>query len=110
MIKNKFYWLLTFSMFIINMAKSQESKLNVFAMDRNALEINKAKLKMNDPKLLPSYKKLLSEADEALAVKELYTVMEKKQTPPSGDMHDYMTIAIYFWPDPSKPDRNGLFE
>ena len=86
------------------MAKSQESKLNVFAMDRNALEINKAKLKKNDPKLLPSYKKLLSVADEALAVKELYTVMEKKQTPPSGDMHDYMTIAIYFWPDPKKPD------
>ena len=91
-------------MLFINMAKSQESKLNVFTMDRNALEINKAKLKKNDPKLLPSYKKLLSVADEALAVKELYTVMEKKQIPPSGDMHDYMTIAIYFWPDPKKPD------
>ncbi len=86
------------------MAKSQESKLNVFAMDRNALEINKTKVKQNDPRLLPSYKKLLSVADEALAVKELYTVMEKKQIPPSGDMHDYMTIAIYFWPDPKKPD------
>lgn len=93
-------------MLCINMAKSQESKLNVFTMDRNALEINKAKLKQNDPKLLPSYEKLLSVADEALAVKELYTVMEKKQIPPSGDMHDYMTIAIYFWPDPKKP--NGL--
>jgi len=104
MIKNKFYWLFTFSMLFINLAKSQESKLNVFAMDRNALEINKAKLKQNDPKLLPSYKKMLSVADEALAVKELYTVMEKKQIPPSGDMHDYMTIAIYFWPDPKKPD------
>ena len=104
MIKNKSYWLFIISMLFINMAKSQESKLNVFTMDRNALEINKAKLKKNDPKLLPSYKKLLSVADEALAVKELYTVMEKKQIPPSGDMHDYMTIAIYFWPDPKKPD------
>ena len=104
MIKNKFYWLLTISMLCINMVKSQESKLNVFTMDRNALEINKAKLKKNDPKLLPSYKKLLSVADEALAVKDLYTVMEKKQIPPSGDMHDYMTIAIYFWPDPKKSD------
>ena len=106
MIKYKFHWLFLISMLCINMAKSQESKLNVFTMDRNALEINKAKLKKNDPKLLPSYEKLLSVADEALAVKELYTVMEKKQTPPSGDMHDYMTIAIYFWPDPKKP--NGL--
>ncbi len=91
-------------MLFINIAKSQESKLNVFTMDRNALEINKAKIKNNDPKLLPSYEKLLSVADEALAVKELYTVMEKKQIPPSGDMHDYMTIAIYFWPDPKKAD------
>lgn len=91
-------------MLCINMVKSQESKLNVFTMDRNALEINKAKLKNNDPKLLPSYEKLLSVADEALAMKELYTVMEKKQIPPSGDMHDYMTIAIYFWPDPKKAD------
>lgn len=104
MIKNKFYWLFIISMLFINIAKSQESKLNVFTMDRNALEINKAKIKNNDPKLLPSYEKLLSVADEALAVKELYTVMEKKQIPPSGDMHDYMTIAIYFWPDPKKAD------
>jgi hypothetical protein len=104
MIKYKFNWLFLISMLCINMAKSQESKLNVFTMDRNALEINKAKIKNNDPKLLPSYEKLLNVADEVLAVKELYTVMEKKQIPPSGDMHDYMTIAIYFWPDPKKPD------
>lgn len=30
--------------------------------------------------------------------------MHKKQMPPSGDKHDYMSQAPYWWPDPSKPD------
>lgn len=34
------------------------------------------------------------------------SVMQKDGIPPSGNKHDYMSIAPYFWPDPSKP--NGL--
>ena len=30
--------------------------------------------------------------------------MEKKHLPPSGNKHDYMSLAPYHWPDPSKPD------
>ncbi len=30
--------------------------------------------------------------------------MDKTDTPPSGDKHDYMSIGPYWWPDPSKPD------
>jgi amidase len=33
-----------------------------------------------------------------------FTVMAKAQVPPSGDKHDYMSLARYFWPDPKKPD------
>jgi len=33
-----------------------------------------------------------------------FTVMAKPQVPPSGDKHDYMSLARYFWPDPKKPD------
>ncbi len=32
------------------------------------------------------------------------SVMDKGVTPPSGDKHDYMSQAPYWWPDPSKPD------
>jgi len=35
-----------------------------------------------------------------------FSVMQKTVAPPSGDKHDYMSQAPYFWPDPSKP--NGL--
>jgi hypothetical protein len=30
--------------------------------------------------------------------------MDKKLIADSGDKHDYMSIAPYFWPDPAKPD------
>ncbi len=35
-----------------------------------------------------------------------FSVMQKQQTPPSGDKHDYMSQAPYFWPNPNTP--NGL--
>ena len=81
----------------------QNKDLNVFVKDRNALVINKAKLKSGNQNLIPAFNKLVKDAD-ALLSKVPTSVMEKKQTPPSGDMHDYMSLAIYFWPDPSKSD------
>ena len=35
-----------------------------------------------------------------------FSVTSKATTPPSGDKHDYMSQAPYFWPDPKSP--NGL--
>jgi hypothetical protein len=32
------------------------------------------------------------------------TVVEKTQLPVSGDAHDYISYARYYWPDPTKPD------
>jgi hypothetical protein len=46
---------------------------------------------------------LLREAERALAAGP-FSVMEKRRTPPSGDKHDFLTLAPYWWPDPSKPD------
>lgn len=44
-----------------------------------------------------------AEADEALAVGPL-SVMDKGETPPSGDKHDYMSLAPYWWPNPATKD------
>lgn len=39
------------------------------------------------------------------ALKEpLATVTDKRVAPPSGDSHDYVSFARYYWPDPTKPD------
>ncbi len=47
----------------------------------------------------------IAEADRAMT-EGPFSVMDKSVTPPSGDKHDYMSQAPYFWPDPGKP--NGL--
>lgn len=46
-----------------------------------------------------------AEADHAMKQAPV-SVMEKKSTPPSGDKHDYMSLASYWWPNPAAP--NGL--
>jgi len=33
-----------------------------------------------------------------------YSVIHKKQLPPSGDIHDYTSMGPYWWPDPEKED------
>lgn len=58
-----------------------------------------------EPKLKGMIASLRSNADEALQ-RGPYSVMNKKETPPSGDKHDYMSFSRYWWPDPEKP--NGL--
>ncbi|GAA4379567.1 alginate lyase family protein [Hymenobacter koreensis] len=45
---------------------------------------------------------VLRQADQALK-RGPYTVTDKKQLPPSGDRHDFVSQAPYFWPDPRKP-------
>jgi hypothetical protein len=56
---------------------------------------------------------LEADANRALLVAP-FSVMDKAVTPPSGDKHDYMSQAPYYWPDPSKPGglpyirRDGL--
>lgn len=53
--------------------------------------------KQQDPVIL---KAVRSEADEAMTAGP-FSVMEKKDTPPSSDKHDYMSLAPYWWPDPA---------
>ncbi len=55
-----------------------------------------------DPAILQAARE---EADQAMRVGP-FSVMEKKQIPPSGDKHDFMSLAPYWWPNPATP--NGL--
>lgn len=67
-----------------------------------------------DPAVKSAYDELIRRADAALGHKP-GSVMDKTTVPPSGDRHDYLSIAPYWWPDPSKPDgkpylrRDGEF-
>jgi len=71
-------------------------------MNAATLAANKQKIRDSNPSLLPAYKQLQEDAEKALQFKPV-SVMEKINNPPSGNKHDYMSIAPYFWPDSSKP-------
>jgi hypothetical protein len=46
---------------------------------------------------------LITNANRALE-KGTYSVMYKTGITPSGNKHDYWSVAPYWWPDPSKTD------
>lgn len=81
-----------------------QGKPTVFAMNVKALEKNKTRIANKDPQILPAYKQLIKDADKKALAFGPVSVMEKKAIPPSGDKHDYMSLAPYHWPDPTKPD------
>lgn len=58
--------------------------------------------RQQDPAILEAVR---SEGDRALG-QGPFSVMEKKEMPPSGSKHDYMSLAPYWWPNPATP--NGL--
>jgi hypothetical protein len=62
----------------------------------------RGRIATGDKSLQRALKNLVATADEALEVVPP-SVTEKEQAPPSGDRHDYMSLAPYFWPDPTKP-------
>ena len=65
--------------------------------------LERVKQSLHQPYFSAAYQELISGADRLLDVRPL-SVMLKEKTPGSGDKHDYMSQARYYWPDPSKPD------
>jgi hypothetical protein len=76
----------------------------VFYANPHALAAAKAKFAANDPSLKPAFDKLLAEANKALGTKPP-SVMDKHRMPPSGDKHDFVSQAPYFWPDTNSPGK-----
>jgi hypothetical protein len=77
----------------------------VFLINAQKLAETKRRIKSGDKTFEPALAKLESDARKALQ-QEPVSVTTKAVTPPSGDKHDYMSQAPYFWPDPTRP--NGL--
>jgi len=71
---------------------------------RRLMEVRE-KIKNNDEAYLPAYNILLEKANKRLN-SDFYSVMQKKHVAPSGNKHDYMSMAPYTWSNPDTP--NGL--
>jgi hypothetical protein len=65
----------------------------------------RARVQTGDARLKTALTALEQDAAKALALQPV-SVMDKAVAPPSGDKHDYLSQAPYWWPDPAKP--NGL--
>jgi hypothetical protein len=71
--------------------------------DNGFLSQVKQQVRGGDPALQPAAAKLRRDADASLKIKPL-SVMYKTGTPPSGNKHDYMSLSIYYWPNPTSAD------
>ena len=72
-------------------------------VDADVMASAKAALAKGDAVHQKVLAQLVKRADAMLGFKPV-SVMDKKDLPPSGDKHDFMSLAPYWWPDPAKPD------
>lgn len=96
---------LSFFIFSQDVTKLPSRSNNDYIMlnEKFLLEIQKNILSGKDLSYKPAIDRVIAEAN-ILLKKGPYSVMYKKSIANSGDKHDYISIGIYWWPDPSKPD------
>jgi hypothetical protein len=87
----------------ITTSVARPNTLRVFLLDGKHLAAVKRRLQGGDKSLVQALAKLEREAQIALTLQP-FSVVTKATTPPSGDKHDYMSQAPYFWRNPQTPD------
>jgi hypothetical protein len=75
---------------------------HVLFLNESALQETRTSYRLDNGYYQPAIKKIFALARKAVTAKCI-SVVDKLQTPPSGDKHDYMSLAPYWWPDTSKP-------
>src|SRR2546426_6734005 len=81
---------------------NNEATPSVFLLDARQLQLPRQRLRDSDKSLTAAWARLERDAQKALS-EGPFSIVNKSVTPPSGDKHDYMTQAPYFWPDPKSP-------
>jgi hypothetical protein len=101
----KYKWLLVCIILVDSHAFGQIklSRSDMVIWDFKRLAENKKKIIAKESAYLPAYKSLIATANELLQYKTV-SVMQKTDLPPSGDKHDYMSLAPYWWPNPTTKD------
>ena len=74
-------------------------------LDGPRLTANRVRILAGDPGLRAELAKLTAMADSWVN-KGPWSVTDKPQTPPSGDKHDYLSEAPYWWPTQPKTAAN----
>lgn len=85
-------------LFVASTAAWQTKPL-VYSLDADLLQKSKAQLNAK----AAAFESLRGEAETAMKIAP-FAVTLKERTPPSGDKHDYLSLAPYWWPDPNRKD------
>jgi hypothetical protein len=95
-----------FLFFSIVKVIAQNNNLNLpfILQDETKLANYKQLYKNRDKDAVRNIDSLIADADKALVPKPYSVTFQKRRIPPSGDIHDYMSQAPYWWPDSSKAD------
>src|SRR5207247_2656654 len=83
----------------INAQAAPPSSPRVFLLDASHLLATRQRIRDGDKRLDSALTRLRRDAQKALST-ATQSVITKDATPPSGDKHDYMSQAPYFWPNP----------
>lgn len=90
-----------FMLFAVSLFSQEKiSFTDLVTIDFNQLAKSKQRIEKKDRDYALAFDQLIGDADQALMFKPV-SVMTKKDFPPSGDKHDYMSIAPYWWPNPN---------
>jgi hypothetical protein len=81
---------------------AQQRLPNVFLMNPATLVAARESYGKPDGEFKAAIEALLDDARAALK-SDPVSVVQKTETPPSRDKHDYMSVGPYWWPDSSKP-------
>ena len=84
-------------------ATTGKSPAALLLLDEQRLSDVRARARAGDSRVAEQVAALEANARKALGMAPV-SVMDKRVAPPSGNKHDYMSQAPYWWPDPSKPD------
>jgi hypothetical protein len=75
---------------------------STYLLTGRALMETRRRALAGDPALAEGIKELRRRAERHMRG-ELWSVTSKPFAGPSGDKHDYVSLASYFWPDPASP-------
>jgi hypothetical protein len=87
---------------LIAVLAGDEATPRVFRLDPQTLQQTRSRVRAHEAALEPAVARLRADGKKMLAAGP-FSVTSKAATPPSGDKHDYMSQAPYFWPDPKTP-------
>lgn len=89
---------------LICISLSAFSQSGYILQNENKLAALKKQYQAGDADAVKSVTTLLADADRALKAGPYSVTLRKTKVAPTGNPHDYVSQAPYWWADPSKPD------